>query len=75
MKNLQHQAILSDQERQPCEIWTRIMGYYRPVSMFNPGKQSEFYERRNFIEPQISSSAGSNHLDQANPSICEAVPK
>ena len=23
---------LSDEERQPCEIWTRVMGYHRPVS-------------------------------------------
>ncbi|MGN7614616.1 anaerobic ribonucleoside-triphosphate reductase, partial [Magnetococcales bacterium HHB-1] len=27
---------LSDSERQPCEIWTRVMGYHRPVSAFNP---------------------------------------
>ncbi len=26
---------LSDAERQPCEIWTRVMGYLRPVSEFN----------------------------------------
>jgi hypothetical protein len=24
------------------------MGYYRPVSQFNPGKKSEFYSRKNF---------------------------
>ncbi|MNR89032.1 anaerobic ribonucleoside triphosphate reductase [compost metagenome] len=42
---------LSDDERQPCEIWTRVMGYHRPVSSFNKGKQSEFHERRYFIEP------------------------
>ena len=36
---------LSDTERQPCEIWTRVMGYYRPVSAWNAGKQSEYSER------------------------------
>ena len=41
---------LSDEERQKCEVWTRVMGYYRPVCHFNPGKQSEFYERRPFQE-------------------------
>ena len=30
---------LSDSERQPCEIWTRVMGYHRPVSEFNKGKK------------------------------------
>jgi ribonucleoside-triphosphate reductase len=37
--------------RQPCEVWTRVMGYYRPVSQFNRGKQSEFQEREFFVEP------------------------
>lgn len=41
---------LSDDERQPCEIWTRVMGYHRPVSSFNRGKKSEFAERRSFVE-------------------------
>lgn len=36
---------LSNDERQKCEIWTRVMGYHRPVSEFNKGKKSEYYER------------------------------
>ncbi|MDD3517686.1 MAG: anaerobic ribonucleoside-triphosphate reductase [Chromatiales bacterium] len=42
---------LRDDERQRCEVWTRVMGYHRPVSEFNPGKQSEHAERRHFCEP------------------------
>ena len=30
---------LDDSERQRCEIWTRAMGYHRPVSSFNIGKK------------------------------------
>lgn len=41
---------LADEERQPCEIWTRVMGYHRPVASFNTGKQGEFNERRFFVE-------------------------
>ncbi len=41
---------LLDEERQKCEVWTRVMGYYRPVCHFNPGKQSEFEERVTFEE-------------------------
>lgn len=41
---------LNDAERQPCEVWTRVMGYYRPVSEFNVGKKSEFYSRTCFCE-------------------------
>jgi anaerobic ribonucleoside-triphosphate reductase len=43
---------LSDAERQPCEVWTRVMGYHRPVASFNIGKQGEHSERRFFAEPR-----------------------
>lgn len=41
---------IKDEERQRCEVWTRVMGYHRPVSEFNPGKQSEHNERLHFEE-------------------------
>ncbi|MFB9887357.1 anaerobic ribonucleoside-triphosphate reductase [Balneatrix alpica] len=42
--------LLSNEERQPCEVWTRVMGYHRPVSQFNAGKQAEHRQRRHFSE-------------------------
>ncbi len=47
---------LTDEERQPCEVWTRVMGYHRPVSSFNRGKQGEFAERTCFAEPDAASA-------------------
>lgn len=46
------QEILKNYEslRQPVECWTRVMGYFRPVSQFNKGKKSEFAERVWFTE-------------------------
>ena len=44
------QISLRDDERQRCEIWTRVMGYHRPVASFNIGKQGEFGERVCFVE-------------------------
>ena len=41
---------LHDDERQPCEVWTRVMGYHRPAASFNTGKKGEFEERRYFVE-------------------------
>ena len=41
---------LKDEERTRREVWTRVMGYHRPVTSFNPGKQSEHRERRVFVE-------------------------
>jgi ribonucleoside-triphosphate reductase len=34
----------------PTEVWTRVMGYHRPVSQFNKGKKSEYAERTKFRE-------------------------
>ena len=41
---------LPEAQRQRCEVWTRVMGYHRPVTAFNPGKQSEHHERQHFTE-------------------------
>lgn len=47
----QEQAVtLREEERQRCEVWTRVMGYHRPVASFNIGKQGEFAERLHFEE-------------------------
>ena len=32
----------------PCEVYSRIVGYYRPVDNWNEGKKQEFEERKNF---------------------------
>ncbi|MBZ8138355.1 hypothetical protein CLD22_00370 [Rubrivivax gelatinosus] len=42
---------LEEHERTRCEVWTRVMGYHRPMASFNIGKQGEFLERRYFDEP------------------------
>jgi anaerobic ribonucleoside-triphosphate reductase len=42
--------MLRDEERQRCEVWTRVMGYHRPVASFNIGKQGEHTQRRFFVE-------------------------
>jgi hypothetical protein len=46
---LEHLGI-NDAERTPCERWSRVMGYHRPVSEWNPGKQQEFADREYFQE-------------------------
>jgi len=35
-------------DRQSCEVYSRVVGYIRPVAQWNPGKQSEFDDRRMF---------------------------
>ncbi|SDE70178.1 anaerobic ribonucleoside-triphosphate reductase [Desulfuromonas thiophila] len=45
-------TVLKENLRQPCEVWTRVMGYHRPVSSFNAGKKSEHHQRRFFCQEQ-----------------------
>ena len=50
MKDVTAAVTLTDDERQRCEVWTRVMGYHRPVASFNIGKKGEHSERRFFTE-------------------------
>jgi ribonucleoside-triphosphate reductase len=43
-----------EDKKQVCEIWTRVMGYHRPKSSFNVGKQGEEEQRVYFNEPVFS---------------------
>jgi len=42
---------------QECEVWTRVMGYHRPTTSFNLGKQGEFAARVPFREPSTGGLA------------------
>ncbi|WP_431804044.1 ribonucleoside triphosphate reductase [Microbacterium sp. bgisy203] len=46
-----------------CEVWTRVMGYFRPVSGFNIGKKGEASERTYFVAPTLSTQALSSQED------------
>ena len=50
MQRVAETITLTDEERQRCEVWTRVMGYHRPVASFNIGKKGEHGERRFFRE-------------------------
>ena len=34
--------------KQPCEVYSRIVGYLRPLAQWNVGKQTEFKDRKEF---------------------------
>ena len=46
----------ANKNRIRCEVWTRVMGYHRPVSHFNIGKKSEHCSRQHFEEVQSLNS-------------------
>ena len=39
---------IKESERQQCEVWDRVMGYYRPVQDWNIGKKQEHQDRLRF---------------------------
>ena len=49
-----------------CEVFSRVVGYYRPVSNWNIGKKEEFKERVCFCEEK---SIGSKFATKGKPTI------
>lgn len=45
MKNLKNE----NEMLVPCEIYSRVVGYYRPLNQWNKAKQEEFKERKTLI--------------------------
>jgi len=38
--------------KQPCEVYSRVVGYLRPVTQWNNGKQQEFKDRKEYKIPK-----------------------
>lgn len=43
-------------QQQICEVWSRVMGYYRPMSEYNVGKRQEHADRQLFAEEKAGCS-------------------
>jgi len=38
---------------QPCEVYSRVCGYLRPVQQWNKGKKAEYRQRNAFNAPDL----------------------
>ncbi len=47
-----------EERRVPCEVYSRIVGYLRPLQNWHRGKQQEFKERRMFRVPPEEPTEG-----------------
>lgn len=63
---MEHQSTIDNSKRTKCEIWTRVMGYHRPVSHFNIGKKAEHYSRKHFT---ACAAANSQFLAKYNKAL------
>ena len=46
------QKNLPEEKRTKCLVYTRVMGYHRPVESFNIGKKAEHKQRIYFKQPE-----------------------
>ncbi|MBM3257689.1 MAG: ribonucleoside triphosphate reductase [Candidatus Nealsonbacteria bacterium] len=42
--------------KQPCEVYSRVVGYLRPVQQWNEGKQEEFKERKEYSTANLTTA-------------------
>ncbi len=58
---------------EPCEVFSRVVGYFRPVARWNDGKAEEFRDRKMFDTSALFESQ-KQQTPQAQ-KIQEAVPQ
>jgi len=58
---------------KPCEVWSRITGYYRPVQNWNDGKVQEFADRKEY-NIESSKLKGNRISPDVKKSITETIP-
>jgi ribonucleoside-triphosphate reductase (formate) len=39
---------VTQKDRTPCEVYSRVVGYLRPVNQWNDGKSSEYSDRKEY---------------------------
>ena len=37
------------EEYQPCDVYSRVVGFHTPISRWNKGKSSEWKDRKTFV--------------------------
>jgi len=55
--------VIPREKRSQPEIFSRVVGYMRPVSGWNKGKKAEFADRVAFVAPRIEGAEPSEGGD------------
>jgi len=45
----------------PVEVYSRVVGYFRPVNQWNKGKQEEFKERKEYQFDRLETQTEREH--------------
>lgn len=54
-----------DNKKVPVEVYSRVVGYFRPVNQWNKGKQEEFKDRKPYDPQLLTEVLGSKELVRA----------
>ena len=46
-------VLVPREKRVKTEVYSRVVGYLRPVSQWNKGKKSEWKDRVDFVAPKV----------------------
>jgi len=49
---LEDGTIIPVEKRSKCEVYSRVVGYLRPVAQWNKGKKAEWADRVDFKVPE-----------------------
>lgn len=49
---LDNGVIIPAEKRQRTEVYSRVVGYLRPVAQWNRGKKAEWKDRKDFAVPE-----------------------
>lgn len=50
---LEDGRVIPAEHRQKAEVYSRIVGYLRPVEQWNDGKQAEFADRKTYTTKPV----------------------
>jgi hypothetical protein len=53
------------ERKVPCEVYSRVVGYLRPVRNWNKGKKQEFADRQPYAL-RLKSASESENADQGS---------
>lgn len=61
--------IIPEEMRTKCEIYSRVVGYYRPTNAWNKGKVEEFKDRKEFDEKTSINSPFATNTKPISPEL------
>ena len=57
---------IKNQGRVRCEVYSRVVGYLRPVNQWNDGKKAEFQLRTLYDEALVSSERATKEVSKVS---------